>query len=56
MLGKMGIVIKDVCQDGIRILGGALVKMFMKAGILFGGIGAIIIHSWCSQTYNFKKK
>ena len=36
--GDSYIVIKDVCEDGMRNLGGKLVLMFTRAGILVGDL------------------
>ena len=38
MAGDSYIVIKDVCEDGMRNLGGKLVLMFTRAGILVGDL------------------
>ena len=38
MAGGSYIVIKDVCEDGMRNLGGKLVLMFTRAGILVGDL------------------
>ena len=38
MRGDSGIVMEDVCEDGMRNLGGRLVSMLMRAGILVGGL------------------
>ena len=34
MEGDSGIIIKDVCENGVRNLGGRLVLMLMRAGTL----------------------
>ena len=36
--GGSGIFMEDVCEDGMRNLGGRLVSMLMRAGILVGGL------------------
>ena len=38
MAGDSYIVIKDVCEDGMRNLGGKLMLMFTRAGILVGDL------------------
>ena len=38
MAGGNGIVMEDVCEDGMRNLGGRLVSMLMRAGILADSI------------------
>ena len=38
MQGDSGIVIEDVCEDSIQNLGGRLVLMLMRAGILVGEV------------------
>ena len=50
--GDSYIVIKDVCEDGMRNLGGKLVLMFTRAGILVGdlvmmAVGVISISQRC---------
>ena len=36
--GDRGIVIEDGCEDGMQNLGGSLVLMLMRAGILAGEV------------------
>ena len=38
-----GIVIKDVCEGGMQSLGGGLVLMLMRAGILFGEVVVLAV-------------
>ena len=42
MEGNNGIV-KDVCEDGMRNLGGRLVLMLMRAGILVGELEVVAV-------------
>ena len=41
--GDDSIVIEDLCEDGMRNLGGRLVQMLMRAGILFGGVAVVAV-------------
>ena len=43
MKGDSGIVMEDVCEDGIQNLGGRLVSMLMRAGILVGGLVVVVV-------------
>ena len=38
-----GILLEDVCGDDIRNLGGRLVLMLMRAGILVGGVVVVVL-------------
>ena len=41
MEGDSGIAIEDICEDGMLNLGGGLLQMSMRAGILFG-VAAVV--------------
>ena len=43
MKGDSSIVMKDVCENGMRNLGGMLVLMLMRAGILVGGVVVVTV-------------
>ena len=43
MDGDSGVVIEDVCRDGMRNIGGWLVLMLMKGGILVGGMVVVVV-------------
>ena len=43
MEGDIGIVMEDVCEDGMRNLGGRLVSMLMRTGILVGGVVVVAV-------------
>ena len=43
MRGDSGIFMEDVCEDGMRNLGGRLVSMLMRAGILVGGLVMVVV-------------
>ena len=43
MRGDSGIVMEDVCEDGMQNLGGRLVLMLMRAGILVGGLVVVVV-------------
>ena len=43
MEGDSGIVVEEVCGDDIRNLGGGLVLMLMRAGILVGGVVVVVL-------------
>ena len=43
MKGDRNIVIEDVCEDGMLNLGGGLVLMLMRAGILFGEMEVVAV-------------
>ena len=43
MQGDSGIVIEDVCDDGMQNLGGRLVLMLMRAGILVGDVVVVAV-------------
>ena len=38
-----GILLEEVCGDDIRNLGGGLVLMLMRAGILVGGVVVVVL-------------
>ena len=38
-----GILLEEVCGDDIRNLGGRLVLMLMRAGILVGGVVVVVL-------------
>ena len=49
-----GIVMEDVCGDGMRNLGGRLALMLMREGILVGGVVVVVVEvmmmlemEWC---------
>ena len=42
MAGDSGIVMEDVCEGGMWNLGGRLVSMLMRAGILVGGVVVVV--------------
>ena len=41
--GDSGIVMEDVCEDGMQNLGGRFVLMLMSAGILAGGVVVVAV-------------
>ena len=41
--GDSDIVMEDVCEVGIRNLGGRMVSMLMRAGILLGGLVVVVV-------------
>ena len=41
--GDSGIVMEDVCGDNMRNLGGSLVLMLMRVGILVGGVVVVAV-------------
>ena len=43
MRGDSGIFMEDVCEDGMQNLGGRLVSMLMRAGILVGGLVMVVV-------------
>ena len=43
MKGDRNIVIEDVCEDGMLNLGGGLVLIVMRAGILFGEMEVVAV-------------
>ena len=43
MQGDSGIVIEDVCEDGMQNLGGRLVMMLMRAGILVAEVVVVAV-------------
>ena len=43
MRGDSGIFMEDVCEDGMRNIGGRLVSMLMRAGILVGGLVMVVV-------------
>ena len=42
-MGDSGIVMEDVCEDGMQNLGRRLVSMLMRAGILVGGVVVVVV-------------
>ena len=38
-----GIVMEDVCEDGMQNLGERLVPLLMRAGILVGGLIVVVV-------------
>ena len=38
-----GIVMEDECEAGVQNLGGRLVSMLMRAGILVGGVAVVLV-------------
>ena len=43
MEGDSGIVMEDVCEDNMQNLGGRLVLMLMRAGILVGEVVMVAV-------------
>ena len=43
MDGDSGIVMEDVCRDGMLNLGGRLVLMLMRGGVLVGGMVVVVV-------------
>ena len=43
MEGDSGIVMEDVCEDGMQNLGGRLVLMLMRAGYLVGELVVVVV-------------
>ena len=43
MAGDSGINMEDVCVEGMRNVGGRLVSMLMRAGILVGGVVVVAV-------------
>ena len=43
MEGDSGIAMEDVCGDDMQNLGGRLVLMLMRAGILVGGVVVVVV-------------
>ena len=43
MKGDSGIVIEDVCGDGMKNLHGRLVLMLMRVGILLGEVVVVVV-------------
>ena len=43
MEGDSGIVMEDVCENGMQYLGGMLILMLMRAGILVGGVVVVAV-------------
>ena len=43
MKGDRGIVIEDLCEDDMQNLGGGLVQMLMRAGILFDEVTVVTV-------------
>ena len=41
--GDSGIVIEDICEDSMRNIGGGMVLMLMRAGILFGQAALVVV-------------
>ena len=49
MAGDSGIVMEDVCEDGMQNLGRRLVSMLMRAGILVGGVLVVVVVSFSEE-------
>ena len=43
MEGDSVIVMENVCEDGMENLGGRLILMLMRAGILVGGVVVVAV-------------
>ena len=43
MGGDSGIIMEDVCEDGMQNLGARLVSMLLRAGILVGGLVVVVV-------------
>ena len=43
MEGDSGVIMEDVCEDGMQNLGGRLVLVLMRAGILVGGVVVVAV-------------
>ena len=43
MEGDSGVIMEDVCEDGMQNLGGRLVLMLMRAGYLVGELVVVVV-------------